>query len=74
MRAMMENAIDAQSPQPATAGMRAMPQGVIGGIAHTQPGLAKAAMTIAAEATLRGDPEAVRLTEKALAMVVGEKD
>jgi len=35
MRAMLIYTYPAQAPQPVLAGMRAMPQGVLGGRAHT---------------------------------------
>jgi len=47
MRAMSDSAFDALCTQPATAGMRAMPQGVIGGARArklTTPLLSRAAL------------------------------
>lgn len=71
---MSAKALAADASHPATAGMRAMPQGVLGGGARTRDAMAKQAMTRAAEATLRGDPGAVELAAGALGMLERERD
>ena len=75
MRAMMLYTFSAHSTQPATAGMRAMPQGVIGG-ARTQRGMksealkaVKRQLSEAAARCLAGNPRPLQEVTEAMVEV-----